>query len=49
LPTWTLGKVAEYDQDGKQLWSVPAPSAWAAIRLNNGNTLISGNQNGYVR
>jgi hypothetical protein len=44
-----LGKVAEYDQDGKQLWSVPAPSAWAAVRLINGNTLISGNQNGYVR
>jgi len=44
-----LGKVVEYDQDGKQLWSVLAPSPWAAVRLNNGNTLISGNQNGYVR
>jgi len=44
-----LGKVVEYDPDGKQIWSVPAPSVWAAVRLKNGNTLISGNQNGYVR
>ena len=44
-----LGKVVEYDPDGAELWSVPAPSAWAAVRLKNGNTLISGNQHGYVR
>jgi enterochelin esterase-like enzyme len=44
-----LGKVVEYDGEGKELWSVPAPSAWAAVRLKNGNTLISGNQHGYVR
>lgn len=44
-----LGKVVEYSWDGKELWSVPAPSAWAAVRLKNGNTLISGNQHGYVR
>jgi outer membrane protein assembly factor BamB len=44
-----LGKVVEYDAEGKELWSVPAPSAWAAVRLKNGNTLISGNQHGYVR
>jgi hypothetical protein len=25
------------------------PFAWAAVRLKNGNTLISGNQHGYVR
>ena len=43
-----LGKVVEYDADGKEIWSVPAPSAWAAVRLKNGNTLISGNQHGYV-
>jgi len=39
-----LGKVVEYDADGKETWSVLAPSAWAAVRLENGNTLISGNQ-----
>lgn len=44
-----LGKVVEYDPDGREIWSVPAPSAWAAVRLKNGNTLISGNQHGYVR
>jgi alpha-glucosidase len=44
-----LGKVVEYDWSGKELWSVDAPSAWAAVRLPNGNTVISGNQWGYVR
>lgn len=44
-----LGKVVEYSQDGKELWSVEAPSAWAAVRLKNGNTLISVNQRGWVR
>jgi hypothetical protein len=44
-----LGKVVEYDADGREIWSVGAPSAWAAVRLKNGNTLISGNQHGYVR
>jgi len=44
-----LGKVVEYDENWNPIWSVPAPSAWAAVRLKNGNTLISGNQHGYVR
>ena len=44
-----MGKVVEYDQNGKEIWSVAAPSAWGAVRLKNGNTLISGNQHGYVR
>jgi len=44
-----LGKVVEYSAEGKEIWSVPAPSAWSAIRLRNGNTLIGGNQVGYVR
>jgi Mal s 1 allergenic protein-like len=44
-----LGKVVEYDKGGKEIWSVDAPSAWAAVRLKNGNTLISGNQHGWVR
>jgi Mal s 1 allergenic protein-like len=44
-----LGKVVEYDGNGRAIWSVPAPSAWAAVRLPNGHTLISGNQHGYVR
>jgi len=44
-----MGKVVEYDKEWKPIWSVDAPSAWAAVRLKNGNTLISGNQHGYVR
>ncbi len=44
-----LGKVVEYSAEGKEMWSVAAQSAWAAVRLKNGNTLISGNQAGYVR
>lgn len=44
-----FGKVVEYSSKGKEIWSVDAPSAWAAVRLKSGNTLISGNQKGYVR
>jgi hypothetical protein len=44
-----LNKVVEYDAAGKEIWSVAAPSCWAAVRLKNGNTLISGNQRGYAR
>lgn len=49
VPHMNMGKVVEYDKDWKEIWSIPAPSAWAAVRLKNGNTLISGNQHGYVR
>jgi len=49
VPHLNMGKVVEYDKDWKEIWSVPAPSAWAAVRLKNGDTLISGNQHGYVR
>jgi hypothetical protein len=44
-----LSKVVEYDQDWNEVWSAPAPSVWHATRLKNGNTLISGNQNAFVR
>jgi Mal s 1 allergenic protein-like len=49
IPHLNLGKVIEYDKDWNVIFSVEAPSAWYAERLKNGNTLISGNQNGYVR
>ncbi|MEO6687098.1 MAG: hypothetical protein ABIN24_14100 [Dyadobacter sp.] len=42
-------KVVEFDLDGKEIWSVNASSAWSAIRLHNGNTLISGDSEGYTR
>ena len=41
-------KVVEYDETGKVLWSVPVDSPWGAVRLKNGNTLISSNK-GFVR
>ena len=44
-----LGKVIEYDKDWKEIWSCDAPSVWHSARLKNGNTLISGNQHGFVR
>ncbi len=56
-------RVAEFNADGKEVWSFTAPdtwaagprprngftlSAWDAIRLGNGDTLISGDEYGYV-
>ena len=41
-------KVVEYDGAGNVLWSVAVASPWDAVRLNNGNTLISSNK-GFVR
>jgi len=49
VPHMGEGKVVEYDLSGKEIWSVQAPSVWAAVRLPNGNTLLSGNAKGYVR
>lgn len=49
VPHTDMGKVVEYDANGKVLWSVKADHPWAAIRLKNGNTLISGDQFGYAR
>jgi hypothetical protein len=44
-----MGRAAEYDMTGKQLWSVDAPGIWDATPLDNGNVLISGNTSKYVR
>ncbi len=41
LPLLQMGRVVEYDQDFKQIWSYDIPTPWAAIRLKNGNTLIT--------
>ncbi|QHT71820.1 hypothetical protein GXP67_36735 [Rhodocytophaga rosea] len=43
-----LGKVNEYDIDGKQLSSIDVPSVWSAVPLKNGNLLVASNQN-FVR
>ena len=35
------GKVSEYDDHGKELWTTKFPGPWAASRLADGNTLIT--------
>ncbi|MDB6078893.1 MAG: hypothetical protein JWO82_2640 [Akkermansiaceae bacterium] len=35
------GKVSEYDEHGKELWTTPFPGPWSASRLPSGNTLIA--------
>ncbi len=37
----SLGKVVEYDMDGKELWSVAVPGVWSAKPLANGNILAA--------
>jgi hypothetical protein len=49
VPHLSEGKVVEYTLEGKEVWSVEAKSPWSAIRLLNGNTLISGDAQGYTR
>jgi hypothetical protein len=40
-----MGKVVEYDENGRALWSASLPGAWSAERLPNGNTLMAGGKN----
>ncbi|GAB3641031.1 beta-propeller domain-containing protein [Spirosoma arcticum] len=49
VPLLSEGRVVEYTLEGKEVWSVEAKSPWSAIRLDNGNTLISGDWSGYTR
>ncbi len=41
VPFLNMNKVVEYDKDFKELWSYDIRTPWAAIRLKNGNTLIT--------
>ncbi len=34
------GKIAEYDANGKELWTLATPGVWGATPLKNGNVLI---------
>jgi len=45
----SLAKVVEYDKDFNRVWSYPIRSPWAAIRLKNGNTLITDEQDSLTR
>ena len=40
-PFLELGKIVEYDKDFNEIWSYKIPSPWAAVRLHNGDTLIT--------
>lgn len=45
-----LNKISEYDTASMQeIWSYSGSWAWAMVKLRNGNFLISGDGNGYVR
>jgi len=44
-----LGYVAEYDKDFKEIWKYPINSPWAALRLKNGNTLITDEKDNLTR
>ena len=41
VPFLQMHKVVEYDKDFREIWSYPIKTPWAAIRLRNGNTLIT--------
>ncbi len=41
VPVFGMGYVVEYDKDFNEIWRYTIRSPWAAIRLKNGNTLIT--------
>lgn len=45
VPFMLMDKVIEYDKNFKEIWSYDIKQPWAAIRLKNGNTLITDEKN----
>ena len=41
VPFLNMNQVVEYDKDFKEIWRYDVNTPWAAIRLPNGNTLIT--------
>ena len=41
MPYLSGHRVVEFDEDLSEIWSVDVAKPWAAIRLKNGNTLVS--------
>ena len=41
VPFLTMNNVVEYDKNFNEIWSYKIRSPWAALRLKNGNTLIT--------
>lgn len=44
-----MNQVVEYDKNFKQIWKYDIPQPWAAIRLKNGNTLITDEKDSLTR
>jgi outer membrane protein assembly factor BamB len=49
LPFLQMNKVVEYDREFHEIWSYNINSPWAAIRLLNGNTLITDERDSLTR
>lgn len=49
VPYLYLHKVVEYDMDFNEIWSYETTRPWAAVRLNNGNTLITDEKDNATR
>jgi hypothetical protein len=49
LPFLKMNKVVEYDKGFNVIWTYEIPTPWAAIRLHNGNTLITDEHDKLVR
>jgi len=43
------GKVVEFDKNFKEIWNYKINSPWAAVRLKNGNTLITDERDSLTR
>jgi hypothetical protein len=41
VPFLQMNQVVEYDKDFREIWKYEIATPWAAIRLKNGNTLIT--------
>lgn len=44
-----MDRVVEYDKDFKEIWKYEIPKPWAAVRLKNGNTLITDEKDSLTR
>ena len=48
-PCLSMDVVMKFDRDMRPVWSYSIPGPWAAVRLRNGNTLITGEREGVTR
>lgn len=49
IPFLNMGCVIEYDKNFKEIWKYKSNKPWAAIRLKNGNTLITDEMDAITR